>query len=298
MTSRTTRTAAALTGALALASGAYAIGSRVDDGNAVAAAGASNGAAATQTVHFRGPGGGGARGFESLADRLGVSESKLRAALDDLRPRADARKDVAKLLAGELGIERSRVEQAFETRREQHEAEHAKRRAAFAADLAKALGIDAGKVEKVLADNAPDRGRGPGRGMKRPPSLSALAKDLGVSRAKLREALRDVRPSGAPGPHRETRPFRGGPGGPHGPGPGGPGGPFGADSADLAKALGVSEARLEDAFDAIHDRLEQEMEARHDEFVTKLAERLGVSKAKVEDALPAPGPGHHGPGGP
>lgn len=83
---------------------------------------------------------------------------------------------------------------------------------------------------------------------------------------------------------------RGGPGGP--PGFGGPRG-----GADLAKALGVSEAKLRSAFEAIRDDVrpardrqdgppsEAEREAMKDKFAAALAKELGLSTSKVSAAL-------------
>lgn len=83
---------------------------------------------------------------------------------------------------------------------------------------------------------------------------------------------------------------RGGPGGP--PGLGGP-----RDGADLAKALGVSQEKLKDAFDAIRDDVrpsrgkqdgppsETEREAMKDKLAAALAKELGLSTSKVSAAL-------------
>lgn len=88
-----------------------------------------------------------------------------------------------------------------------------------------------------------------------------------------------------------------GPGGP-GRGPGGPG----MDAAALAEALGVDEAEVTAALEAVHDDLhaqredaeadgertpptEAEREAMEQQMVTALAEELGVDEAKVAAAL-------------
>jgi hypothetical protein len=78
MTTATKKTAALLGAAVALSSGAYALGSQAGDGGALASgAGAQGGS----------PG-------DPLAERLGVTPAALRAALTDLRadktPRASA----------------------------------------------------------------------------------------------------------------------------------------------------------------------------------------------------------------
>ncbi|MBM7515570.1 hypothetical protein [Nocardioides nitrophenolicus] len=89
------------------------------------------------------------------------------------------------------------------------------------------------------------------------------------------------------------------PGGHGGPGGHGPG----LDSAALAKALGVSEDEVKDAFDAVRDQLkpddadrpaagtaptpptEAERAEREAALAKALAEKLGVSEAKVTAAL-------------
>jgi UDP-N-acetylmuramyl pentapeptide synthase len=62
-----------------------------------------------------------------------------------------------------MGVEESKLEAAFEKLRAEHEAEHERRRAAFAKALADKLGISAEKVEQEL-EEAPFGGRGRGRG--------------------------------------------------------------------------------------------------------------------------------------
>ena len=70
----------------------------------------------------------------------------------------------------------------------------------------------------------------------------------------------------------------------------------GPRSADLAKELGVSEAKLQAAFEAVHDDLrppkpptgppsEAEMKAMESKFAAALAKELGLSQEKVEAAL-------------
>ena len=73
------------------------------------------------------------------------------------------------------------------------------------------------------------------------------------------------------------------------------GGPGGGE--DLAKALGVSEEKLRDAFEAVRDDLKPaerrvdgpptaaERSARHDKLTAALAKELGLSEAKVEAAF-------------
>lgn len=106
----------------------------------------------------------------------------------------------------------------------------------------------------------------------------------------------DARPAGGPG-------GRGGPGGGHGGGPGG--GRGHVDTAALAKALGVTEAKLTTALDAVrpaapgkdHDKGGQ------DDRAAAIAKALGESESDVQAVLdanrPQPGTGGKpGAGGP
>jgi hypothetical protein len=140
------KTAIVLTGAVALASGAYALGSQTD-GNAEAAG--------DRPGYFRGgPPPGPGFGLDRLADRLGVEEDALRDALEDVRGdlpdiRA-ARDDFAKELADELGTTEAKVEAALERIREKHEQQFEQRHDALAEALAKRLNLDADKVKEAL----------------------------------------------------------------------------------------------------------------------------------------------------
>ncbi len=287
MTPRTKKTAAALSGALVLASGAYALGSQTGDGQALAG---QNAKAARQGGFGYGPGPGkhGFRGgprqeLADVAKQLGVSQDKLLAALktlrDDNKGKVDDLRDAfEKALAKQLGIPESKVESALgkrgpdrKLRRDGHRGDM---RAEFAKQLAAKLGIDAAKVRSAL-DGVHKAG---------PADLSALATKLGVSEAKLRDALQSLRPG--PG-HR----------------PGGPGKPgFDRRGARdeklgaLAKDLGVSQAKLKTALKAIRDDLKAQKDKAIDGFATDLAKELGVPKSKVDalvDSL-----GHHGRRGP
>jgi hypothetical protein len=153
MTSKKKQTTAlALTGALALASGAYALGSQ-SDGNAVAAGEGQDRGPVLMHRGGRGPGPAGF-GLERLADRLSVEASELREALEDVRgtvdPRADRRDAFAKELAAELNTTQAKVEAALERIRETQEAEFEKRHDAMAEALAKRLNLDAAKVKEAL----------------------------------------------------------------------------------------------------------------------------------------------------
>src|SRR4029453_5774570 len=117
--------AVTLTGAVALASGAYAMGSQSGAGSAVAdpptpatvvGYGYGPGPGAPP-----GPGGSGRRerfGLSDLATRLGVSGERLRRPLAALRParpgRADRRAALAAALAKALGLSQDKVQAALD----------------------------------------------------------------------------------------------------------------------------------------------------------------------------------------
>jgi len=159
MRSRTKAAAVVATGAVALSSVAYALGTQAGGGSAAADDNANQGVSAygapAAGVRFD-------AGIDDLANALGVDADRLRQALDDFH--------------------------------QKHESE---RRDAFATALAGALGISADKVKSALDDVAPgDRGRpGPCGGV----SLDRLATALGVTRAELRQALGKVRANASPG---------------------------------------------------------------------------------------------------
>jgi hypothetical protein len=239
-------TAFAVAGAVALASGAYALGSQASDGLAVAAKGSGTSSQ---------PGGrpglgfgrhGGPPGFDGLADRLGVSEDKLRAALEDLR--GDAKDQFAKELAAALKIDQAKVTAALEkVRPERPPHPRVRRPAAIAAALAKELGLPTAKVRAALQAER----RGPGD----------LAKALGVSEEKLHDAFHAV--IGKDRPHPPGRPRPG----------------FG----NLAKELGVTQAQLQAALEKVranHQDLREDL-------ADALAQRLGLDAAKAREALEA-----------
>jgi biotin operon repressor len=284
MTPRTRKTAAALTGALVLASGAYALGSQAGDGSALAG---DNAGPRGAGFGYGGPGPGPGRPharFESLADQLGVSEAKLREALRAVR---DDRKDdhaqirdaVVKALASELGISEAKVKAAFDKRMADRQGGRKLRRDgrrgtlrdAFAAQLAKELGVDAAKVRDALDDLRPRPGT--------PPDLGAIAAKIGVSEAELRDALAAVRPA-----LRGPRPPRGLQ-------------RRGQERLEsLAQDLGVKPADLRAALRDIREDLAKQRDAARDRFAADLAKELGISADKVEDALDSLP--HHGRRGP
>ncbi|MEO8686945.1 MAG: Clp protease N-terminal domain-containing protein [Solirubrobacteraceae bacterium] len=281
MTPRTKKTAAALSGALVMASGAYALGTQTGDGTALAGGKTTSSAGPQAGAPPGRPGG--PRDLSGPAAKLGVTEAKLRAALQDLRPDRGARKDehqaaLAKALATELGVDEAKVTAALDQL-------HGDRLQRFDNALAAKLGIDAAKARAAFDALKPAPGAGPGPGAK--PALGDLATKLGVSEDKLRSALADLRPGPRPG----------GPGKGFGKGfgkrAGGPGGPGGGA---LAKELGVTPAKLRAAMQKIRGDLDKQHQAERDAFVTKLAAKLGVSEAKVKDVIGSEP--HHGRRGP
>jgi hypothetical protein len=191
MTRSNKTTGLLLAGAVAVAAAGYSVGSQRDDGTAAAAG--SGPSTEARFVHARGP----REHLSSLADALGVSEEKLRAALDDIRdeaepkPRRDSRvADLAAAigvtvrelrqalravrperpgrghgfdaaaLAEELGVAQAKVEEAFDRLREQHEAEHERRFDAFVKALAAKLNLAEDKVRQALEDARPAFGGG------------------------------------------------------------------------------------------------------------------------------------------
>jgi len=159
MTSQKQRAALALTGAVALASGAYALGAQADDGAAVAAgtpeiALAHPGPGHAGPFAHHGPGRAGPFALGGLADRLGVDEAKLRDALEDIRgnlpdPR-ERRDEFAADLAKELGTTEAKIKAALDRVRSKYEAQAEDRRDALAEELAKRLKLDVSKVKDAL----------------------------------------------------------------------------------------------------------------------------------------------------
>ena len=217
MTPRTKKTAAALSGALVLASGAYALGSQAGDGSALAGstnaarqtAGYGFGAGPGRPGHFRG---GPREGLADAAKQLGVSEDKLLAALrtlrDDKRGKLDDLRDAfAKSLATELGISEAKVESALDKRGDERKGKRNLRRDGRRGDMRNAFADQLAKRARHRRGQGPLRAR---RGAQERPArrdLGALATKLGVTEAKLRAALQDLRP----GRGRAARP-RPGPG--------------------------------------------------------------------------------------
>ena len=173
MRDRRRTTAIVLAGGVALASAGFAIGSQSGDGSAEAARDGNRSADTRAPGHHGGP------GFASLAGELGVSEERLREALEKLRPdrsRDEMQTELAAALAQSLGVEQAKVTEALEGLHDRRHASRAKRRGAardaralrgpgrhgrghhgpggprgdLAQDLADALGVEAAKVEDAL----------------------------------------------------------------------------------------------------------------------------------------------------
>jgi transcriptional regulator with XRE-family HTH domain len=182
MTNGTKKTTAVLAGAVVLASGGYALGTQ-GDGAAIAQSGGST-TSTTPTPpeppkapgHLRGPGG---PGFDDLADKLGVSALKLRAALEKVRPQVGGRDrdEHLEAFAKALGKSVDEVRAAQDKLRAAAEDE-------FNAAIAKALGMSADEVKKAR-EGVKSQGR---------ERFDEVAKALGVSADKLEDAVRSARP--------------------------------------------------------------------------------------------------------
>lgn len=186
--SHTKKYALALTGAVVLASGAFAVGTQAGDG--VAVAGGAD----------RGPGGGqgGAR-LQTLAGRLGVDVEKLRTALEEVRPErrsGDRKGELTAALATGLKVPEERVQAALDRvrpdrPREGRRGEGGKpRRGAFAANLARELDVETPAVQAILKKQ---------REARRDALVTRLAGELGIPAEKVEEALPAARPFGGPG---------------------------------------------------------------------------------------------------
>ncbi len=283
MTTRTKKLATLLAVAVVLTSGAYALGSQAGGGGALAsssgsanasgstAVGASN--ASTSGGPGRGVRGGPGRfGFDSLAQKLGVSTTALQNALKAIRDEKtpDQRKTEAiQAFATALGKPVDQVTSAVNSVLPDHgpgrPADHG---GDFAAALAKSLGVDQAKVQagldKARQDLGKDRpdhngGRRFQRGAFENTVVNDIASATGVDAAKVRSALQGLRPKA--GDHRD----------------------HGAARDDirqkLATALGVTTAQLDAAFQKVATQA-------RDQFATELAQKLNIDVQKVKDALP------------
>ena len=226
MTRRRKSIAIALTGGVALASGAYALGNQAGDGSAGANSGTSSNAAATSPAANDpglrpGPPGppGRALGLEALASKLGVDADKLRTALGDIRnqlgPKGDPRDHLAAALADGLGIPKDKVTAALDKLHPKGPAGRPERFGppgpppgdgprfrpggpadgppdAFVGDLAQALGVDRAQVTSVLRKLHTQHESQ--ETAHRTAFEKALADRLGISQSKVQDALRSLGP--------------------------------------------------------------------------------------------------------
>ena len=279
MNTRTKKLATLLTVGVVLSSGAYALGSQAGSGGALAsgsnasASGSSSGsgsgsAGVTNVSDNRGPGRAGFRrggfGLDDLASKLGVSETALENALKairDAKTPEQRRAELTQAFATALGKTPARVTAALNSVLPDRP-DRDKVRGQFAADLAKALGVDVAKVQagldKARQDFQGQQGRRDRRG-----NIDTVVNDIasatGVDAAKVRSALQSLRPNRADRPDRRDR---------------------GDDiRRKLATALGVTTAQLDAAFDKVRTQAV-------DQFATELAQKLNIDVQKVKDALP------------
>ena len=155
-----------------MASVSYGLGTQTDDGTAVADAGSDRGGRAGLRFEHGVP-----PGFANLADELGVSSSKLGAALRDFHDREhrDRRDEFASALAEALGISANRVSTALDELHQKLETRMESRR-------------------DRMMPAPPPPGRPGGPHVRPFFPIRQLAAELDVSRADLREALNEIRP--------------------------------------------------------------------------------------------------------
>ena len=159
MNPRAKRLAGALSGAVLLTSGAYALGTQTEDGSAVA------GSASNTRAHD-------GFGANRMAKRLGVDVDELEGALEEIRkeegrPAGDPRQRFAADLAEELGVTKGKVEAALERLRKKQTADFEARHDAFEKALADKLGVSVERVRKAFP--APPAGGPPGGRLGPPP---------------------------------------------------------------------------------------------------------------------------------
>lgn len=254
-------------GALAIASVGYGLGTQADDGTAVAESSQQRNGGPRALFFERGA----PPGFSDLADTLGVDSDQLQMALRDFHEQehGDRRDEFATDLAKALGISAGKVTTAFEALHQKHEDRLATR-------LAKALGADVADVkaalEKIKDDRPVEFGAFAGK----------LADELGLDEADVRDALTEARPERG-GPHRRhAMPLR-----------------------QLASALDVTRAELRKALNELRpDGPGRDFREHQQELASFLADRFNLDVDRVSEALadlPRPAPPHGGrpgPGGP
>src|SRR3954470_22706150 len=201
MNTRTKKLAVLLGVGVVLSSGAYALGTQSGDGGALASGSnaAASGAAPTVASDRRGPGRAGFRrggaGLDDLATKLGVSETALRTALvaiRDAKTPDQRRAELTQALATALGKPVDQVTSALNSVLPD-KPDRDRVRGQFAADLAKALGVDTAKVQAGLDKARQDFRDGNGNRDRRRGNLDTVVNDIasttGVDAAKVRSAL-------------------------------------------------------------------------------------------------------------
>ena len=289
MKTRTKQLAILLLAGVVLSSGAYALGSQSGNGGALASganASAATGSSAANVADRSGPRtvrglrrGAGDFGLDSLAQKLGVSTTALREALQAIRQsktpeqrRAEAIQALATALGKPVDQVTSAVNSVLPDR-----GVHVRFRDSFAESLATALGVDVAKVQAGLDKARQDlqAGRGNGDRGRRgfrvfgDTVVNDIAAATAVDAAKVRSALQSLRPDRGDRRDRGVR----------------------RDDVrqKLATALGVSTDALDAAFDKVRTQA-------RDRFATELAQRLNIDVEKVKDALASfPGPGRRHP---
>jgi hypothetical protein len=203
-------TLALFLGAVALAFGAYALGARSNSGadaadnpvasgqpSVVASTSAPSAAASgSSTARDCGPRGAG-RGLQDLATQLGVSQDKLKAALDAVKSKrsGSARQSLVDALAAELGVSADSVQNALKSARDQAAPGRPWRKPdadALAASLAKSLNLDEAKVKAALdkvRSDAQQRFE-----QERKQFADDLAQELGLPVDKVEKALSPAKP--------------------------------------------------------------------------------------------------------
>src|SRR3954464_7926302 len=276
MKTRTKQLAIILLAGVVLASGAYALGSQSGGGGALASganASAASGPGATNVADRQGPRTvrgvpRGARdfGLDALAQKIGVSRTALRDALQAMRQAKtpqQRRTEAIQALATALGKPVDQVTSAVNSvlpDRGLGRGPGKRFGDDFAATLAKALGVDQAKVQagldKARQDLQGKRGNGNNgnrrdrnRGALRDTLVNDIASATGVDAAKVRSALQDLRPDC--GTRRDRRDA------------------LGDVRQKLASALGVTTAQLDAAFKTVATQA-------RDRFATELAQRLHV----------------------
>lgn len=189
MKSRGKTLTAILAGGVLLASTAYGIGTQVGGGGATAADDSSS---RDERREMRMRMDRGERfGRAALARRLGVSEERLRTALEEIRgemePPGDRRERMVADLAEALGVSADKLRAALEQLRPRIERRHRGGPRRFAAALANELGIEVADVRAALRKlRSRQRAEHEAR---REAFARALAEELDIPVARVRAAL-------------------------------------------------------------------------------------------------------------